>query len=300
MVPRATGKEELAVETTRKVYTNTGPDPKTFTPAEGQLMAVAAASIAPIMRLGTGMMGYGYKVSIEADDGKYSVFKASGRKVHETSLVSTLKRPVQPPELYEFEGCPFCKKVREAVTILDLDVLVRPCPKDGATWRPQAIQMGGKRQFPFLVDPNTGKQLYESDEIIKYLFNEYGPGEDKIPFMLKAGMLTSVTCGLGLLPRAGSGNQGRKSILPAQPLRVWMYDASPFVKLVRERLCELELPYLQITTSRGSPKRQQMLDMYGKFQVPFLEDPNTNICMFESKAIIEYLEKTYAAPVASN
>lgn len=43
------------------------------------------------------------------------------------------------------------------MTILDLDVLVRPCPKDGATWRPQAIAQGGKRQFPFLVDPNTGE-----------------------------------------------------------------------------------------------------------------------------------------------
>jgi glutathione S-transferase len=29
-------------------------------------------------------------------------------------------------------------------------------------------------------------------------------------------------------------------------------------------------------------------------QVPFLEDPNAGVCLFESKAIIEYLEKTYA------
>jgi hypothetical protein len=26
-------------------------------------------------------------------------------------------------------GCPFCRKVREAVNILDLDVLFKPCPK---------------------------------------------------------------------------------------------------------------------------------------------------------------------------
>jgi glutathione S-transferase len=30
-------------------------------------------------------------------------------------------------------------------------------------------------------------------------------------------------------------------------------------------------------------------------QVPFLEDPNTGLAMFESKAIIEYLEKTYGS-----
>jgi hypothetical protein len=35
--------------------------------------------------------------------------------------------------------------VREAVAILDLDVLVLPCPKDGPTWRPEAVQKGGKR-----------------------------------------------------------------------------------------------------------------------------------------------------------
>jgi glutathione S-transferase len=29
--------------------------------------------------------------------------------------------------------------------------------------------------------------------------------------------------------------------------------------------------------------------------VPFLEDPNSGVCLFESSAIIEYLENTYAA-----
>ncbi len=53
-------------------------------------------------------------------------------------------------------GCPFCRKVREAITLLDLDVLIWPCPKDGPTYRPKAVQMSGKSQFPFLVDPNNG------------------------------------------------------------------------------------------------------------------------------------------------
>ena len=29
-------------------------------------------------------------------------------------------RPAKTLELYEFEGCPFCRKVREALTMLDL------------------------------------------------------------------------------------------------------------------------------------------------------------------------------------
>lgn len=47
-------------------------------------------------------------------------------------------------------------QVREAMSTLDLDVEVYPCPKDGTTWRPKAIELGGKKQFPYLVDPNTG------------------------------------------------------------------------------------------------------------------------------------------------
>lgn len=42
--------------------------------------------------------------------------------------------------------------------MLDLDVEVRPCPKGGAVWRNKAIELGGKAQFPFLVDENTGER----------------------------------------------------------------------------------------------------------------------------------------------
>jgi Glutathione S-transferase, N-terminal domain len=32
-------------------------------------------------------------------------------------------------------GCPFCRKVREAITLLDLDVMIYPCPKGAVSWR---------------------------------------------------------------------------------------------------------------------------------------------------------------------
>jgi hypothetical protein len=41
----------------------------------------------------------------------------------------------------------------------------------------QAIELSGKSQFPFLIDPNNGKQMLESDAIINYLWNEYGDGQ---------------------------------------------------------------------------------------------------------------------------
>jgi glutaredoxin len=97
-------------------------------------------------------------------------------------------RPEKPIELYEFQGCPFCRKVREIVSILDIDVLFYPTPKNGPNFRPKAVELGGKSQFPYMVDPNTGVSMYESDDIIKYLVDKYGDGQ--VPLPLKLGFLT--------------------------------------------------------------------------------------------------------------
>lgn len=42
-------------------------------------------------------------------------------------------------------------------------------------------------------------QMYESDDIISYLFKQYGDGE--VPLALRLGTLTALTCSLGLAPR---------------------------------------------------------------------------------------------------
>ena len=85
-------------------------------------------------------------------------------------------RTIRTLELYEFEACPFCRKVREALCMLDLQVIVRPSPHGGTRFRPEAIRRGGKRQFPLLIDPNTGDTIYESDAIIRHLYRHYGAG----------------------------------------------------------------------------------------------------------------------------
>lgn len=48
----------------------------------------------------------------------------------------------------------------------------------------------------------AGKATYESDDIIKYLFNEYGDG--RVPWGLSLGFFTVLSCGLALLPRSAS------------------------------------------------------------------------------------------------
>lgn len=83
-------------------------------------------------------------------------------------------QPSKPLKLYEFEGSPFCRRVREVITMLNLDVEIYPCPKGGQKYRQIVKEKGGKKQFPFLIDENTGDQLYESQEIIHHLFKHYG------------------------------------------------------------------------------------------------------------------------------
>ena len=45
--------------------------------------------------------------------------------------VTECKRPKELLILYEYEGCPFCKKVREVLSFLDLDAMIVPCPREG-------------------------------------------------------------------------------------------------------------------------------------------------------------------------
>ncbi|KAM0877189.1 hypothetical protein ACQ4PT_035651 [Festuca glaucescens] len=274
----------------------TPPVPKRFEVKPGQSNNIAGAALALPFRLGTGVFVLGYGVSlVDADQippDQYAL-EFQGRKVKETSKVGQCPRPTKPIEIYEFEGCPFCRKVREMVSVLDLDVLYYPCPKGGPTFRPKVKEMGGKQQFPYMVDPNTGVAMYESDAIITYLAKTYGDGS--VPIMLKLGLLTTITAGLAMSGRSGKGSSYSPAKLPAQPIEIWAYEGSPFCKIARETLVELELPHLLHSIARGSPKRQDFFKKYGLFQAPYIEDPNTGVKMFESASIVEYLRATYAA-----
>ncbi|KAF7046112.1 hypothetical protein CFC21_055160 [Triticum aestivum] len=271
------------------------PVPKRFAVKDGQLASVAGAALALPFRLGTGLFVLGYSVSLVSADkippDQYSL-EFLGLKVKETSKIDQCRRPEKPIEIYEFEGCPFCRKVREMVSVLDLDVLFYPCPQKGPTFRPKVLEMGGKKQFPYMVDPNTGVAMYESDAIIKYLADTYGDGT--VPIMLSLGLFTTITAGLAMIWRVWKGSSYTVSKLPPQPIEIWAYEGSPFCKIAREALVELELPHLLHSCARGSPKRQEIFKKHGLFQAPYIEDPNTGVKMFESAEIVEYLRATYS------
>ncbi|EXD36974.1 MULTISPECIES: glutathione S-transferase N-terminal domain-containing protein [Acinetobacter] len=227
-------------------------------------------------------------------------------------------QPAKPLKLYEFEGSPFCRRVREAITLLNLDVEIYPCPKGGQKYRQIVKEKGGKLQFPFLIDENTGDQLFESQDIIHHLFKYYGKtGKTpatyshypKIPMPEFAGTLLNMARGVWV----------NKKIIhraaPEQLLELWSFEASPYSRIVRATLTELEIPYilhnvpkerwqdmgpavLRLKPGKYEPlaggKREKMLpEMQGKMQVPYLVDPNTGVKMFESAQIVKYLKKQY-------
>ncbi len=223
----------------------------------------------------------------------------------------------QPPQLltlYEFEGCPYCRMVRNTLCELDLDVLIRPCPPRGQRFRPVAKALGGKTLFPFLHDPNTGARLYESKDIADYVAKTYEGRANA-----NAGFRRRLSLGGSMLASGSRGLRGmraRPSRAPEQPLELYSFESSPYSRLVREVLCELELPYILRNTAKArrtdmgppavrdrwfkaeqgtSRNRKALLERTGKVQVPYLIDPNTGVEMYESAAIIAYLEKTYAA-----
>ena len=228
-----------------------------------------------------------------------------------TAAKAATKRPERLLELYDFEACPFCRKVREVLTELDLEVMIYPCPKGGKRFRPRVKEMGGKTQFPYLVDPNNGTKMYESRDIIRYLFSTYG--ERKTPFRIPE-PLDTLTASLASATRGFAGRKARRSRAPAQPLELFSFESSPYSRRVREMLCELEIPYVLHNTGKilwkdwgppilrarlfpGTPVKGEMrntlLKRGGKVQVPFLIDVNTGVAMYESAAIRRYLLQTY-------
>lgn len=204
------------------------------------------------------------------------------------------ERPKAPLELYEFEACPWCRKVREALTMLDLEAVIRPCPRGGRRFREEVRRRGGKAQFPFLVDPNTGKEMYESAEIVAYLFERYGAGPP--PTLVGRGFAADLTAALASAWRPGFGARHRSARAPDALLELYSFEASPFCRIVREALCALEIPYRLHNVGKGSPSRAAFVARSGRMQVPWLVDPNTGVEIFESADIVRYLEATYAEP----
>ncbi len=222
------------------------------------------------------------------------------------------EQPAHLPRLYDIENCPYCRLVREAITELDLDVLILPCPKGGERFRPQVVEAGGKAQFPYLLDLNTGKALYESMDIVAYLYEEYGKGG--LPLKWRVGPLQKLGSSLASAPRSTRPQRARTGKLPGELLELYSFEGSPYARPVREVLGALEIPYILRSCGRSDwrdwllpgvrnalgivsegkvANRRLLQQEHGKVSIPFLFDPNTEEALFESERIIAHLQAHY-------
>lgn len=226
--------------------------------------------------------------------------------------------PERPLVLYDREACPRCRLVREALTELNLDSEIRPCPLGGQRF---ITDVPGRR-LPYLVDPNTNQRLTRTGQIISYLFRQYGHdsgmdhkgSEHKVPARFKPGLFNLASSSLASTLRLNAGSKKVPARIPAQPLKLYSFESSPYSRLVRERLSELELPYLLVNLGKQQwadmgpashrfslqpyqplpgTKRSLFFAQHGNVQVPYLEDPNTAMALFESRDILHYLQSTY-------
>jgi glutathione S-transferase len=174
---------------------------------------------------------------------------------------------------------------------LDLDFISRTTAKTSGN-RGALEDKGGRVLVPFLIDPNTGTEMYESEDIIDYLHDTYGSGRSKLfraiaPLNTIGAALASVA-----RPRGGRASVTRAE-QPAELLELYQFEASPYCRKVREVLNELDLDYVVHNVAKKSPRRPELVERGGKMMVPYLVDPNTGTEMYESDDIVRYLRETY-------
>lgn len=248
-----------------------------------------------------------------------NLFSGTARAWRGTMLMHQAQEtPEKMLKLYDLDVSPFCRLVREALCEMDLDVMILPCPKGGTRFRPEAKALLKNTTFPLLVDDNTGVVMNESDRIIDYLAKTYKSDiTANTGWMRKLDVASSFAASvLQVRPSGLGGMNAKPSKAPEQPLELYSFEASPYSKIVKARLCELEIPYILRNTAKGkmtdmgppvfrdklfkaakgtTRNRKWLEENTGKVQVPYLIDPNTGVAMFESAKINAYLDKTYGA-----
>ena len=225
-------------------------------------------------------------------------------------VLSNLPKDLDTDEqlvLYDLEGDKDCRAVREVITELDLIVTIVPRP---VYEQPKSLSSSAKRKNQaknlMIEDPvpqlevkrkkGESMVLKGKDVITDYLFMRYtGPDfvkpedsgniiSDLLPSVLRLGRGTKLSCAVsaGIRPR------------PKAPIVLYSYEGNQFCRLVREVLSELGISYELRSAGKGSPRRNELKEISGATQCPYLVDPNTGTKMSESKDIVRYLYQTYA------
>lgn len=94
--------------------------------------------------------------------------------------------------LYYKPTCPFCQNVFEVTDEFNIELDLQDISDDDAA-REELIEKGGKQQVPFLVDTDKDVSMYESNDIIAYLKENYAGAAPSGPRVHQGGS-TCVAC----------------------------------------------------------------------------------------------------------
>jgi hypothetical protein len=85
------------------------------------------------------------------------------------------RRHVEGHTLYHFQVSPYSRKARHALAELSLDVPMKDVLLDEAAWQ-DLVKLGGRDMVPCLriSGPKGDRWLYESEDIVRYLHQEFG------------------------------------------------------------------------------------------------------------------------------
>ena len=203
------------------------PRPLTMTrPAQEALPGLMSGGAALALRLATGVFTLGWQPRLLTGDEANAIGVANGKYGFrvgpfafrdESPLLVTAPRPKDPLILYEYEGSPFCRKVRESALLLDIPVEMRPCPGARAGFAAELQERTGRMTVPYLIDPNNDKEMFESDDIVEYLLDTYGPAREaydpKALWPLR-GAFATTTGTFATLVRGLAGSQRQENARP--------------------------------------------------------------------------------------
>lgn len=74
--------------------------------------------------------------------------------------------------LYYKPTCPFCQRVLQMAENLKVDLDLKDV-SDSDEAAAELLEKGGQKQVPFLVDSEKDTSMYESDDIIEYIRDNY-------------------------------------------------------------------------------------------------------------------------------
>lgn len=95
--------------------------------------------------------------------------------------------------LYYKPTCPFCRRTVAVIERMELEVEMKDISADD-TLREELIAKGGKQQVPYLEDIEKDVAMYESDDIIKHLQDNYGEASSSAKPRVHISDSTCVAC----------------------------------------------------------------------------------------------------------